>query len=169
MPAALAKQADEASLSELEVEAIEMFINFLRLSVCPNRLARFTDCFLLTPLLAHGRDYGTLGSESRRGQPRIEAPAFLRGRPCCLRARRPARSLCGRFGAEPIRHGLHQRGTATAHGDRAVNASSAWKSRWPNCHPKSDAPPRSALNASSTGWTKAKRFSPAHPLYEALS
>lgn len=35
MPVTLAEQADEASLSELEVEAIEMFINFLKLIGLP--------------------------------------------------------------------------------------------------------------------------------------
>ena len=49
MPAALAEQADEASLSELEVEAIEMFINFLKLIGLPKSVGEIYGLLFVAP------------------------------------------------------------------------------------------------------------------------
>lgn len=49
MPVALAKKADEASLSELEVEAIEMFINFLKLIGLPKSVGEIYGLLFVAP------------------------------------------------------------------------------------------------------------------------
>jgi DNA-binding transcriptional regulator GbsR (MarR family) len=62
MPVALAKKADEASLSELEVEAIEMFINFLKLIGLPKSVGEIYGLLFVAPRpLAMDEIMGRLG------------------------------------------------------------------------------------------------------------
>ena len=49
MPVALAKKAEQARLSELEVEAIEMFINFLRLIGLPKSVGEIYGLLFVAP------------------------------------------------------------------------------------------------------------------------
>ena len=49
MPVTLADQAEEASLSELEVEAIEMFINFLKLIGLPKSVGEINGLLFVAP------------------------------------------------------------------------------------------------------------------------
>jgi DNA-binding transcriptional regulator GbsR (MarR family) len=62
MPVTLAEQADEASLSELEVEAIEMFINFLKLIGLPKSVGEIYGLLFVAPRpLAMDEIMGRLG------------------------------------------------------------------------------------------------------------
>jgi DNA-binding transcriptional regulator GbsR (MarR family) len=49
MPAPLAKEVEQASLTELEVEAIEMFINFLRLIGLPKSVGEIYGLLFVAP------------------------------------------------------------------------------------------------------------------------
>lgn len=62
MPVALAEQAEEARLSELEVEAIEMFINFLKIIGLPKSVGEIYGLLFVAPRpLAMDEIMGRLG------------------------------------------------------------------------------------------------------------
>ncbi len=62
MPVTLAEQAEEARLSELEVEAIEMFIKFLKLIGLPKSVGEIYGLLFVTPRpLAMDEIMGRLG------------------------------------------------------------------------------------------------------------
>ena len=62
MPVTLAEQAEEARLSELEVEAIEMFINFLKLIGLPKSVGEIYGLLFVAPRpLAMDEIMGRLG------------------------------------------------------------------------------------------------------------